>query len=166
MIWKISLQHIGIGNEHLYHSLCKSLHVTLPDLFILKKMYFEKVSNLFCFLISFSFHFCFGWQKLRKMKILRICLFVCLFVIFHFRLACLAFQMENIVQKITQPIFVFGNFVNENEKWKMGWKAHKSNPKRTRGGKCPLSCQLGLIKSSSSCTYFATIQPLNPQSFL
>ena len=25
--------------------------------------------------------------------------------------------MENIVQKITQPTFVFGNFINQNEKW-------------------------------------------------
>ena len=32
--------------------------------------------------------------------------------------------MDNIVQKIMQPIFVFGNFVNQNEKRKMGWKAH------------------------------------------
>ena len=49
-------------------------------------------------------------------------MFVC-FIIFHFCLACLALQTENIVQKITQPIFVFGNFVNKNKKRKMGWKA-------------------------------------------
>ena len=36
------------------------------------------------------------------------------FIIFHFLLACLALQTENIVQKIIQPIFVFGNFVNQN----------------------------------------------------
>ena len=37
------------------------------------------------------------------------------------RLACLALQMENIVQKITKPIFVFGNFINQNRNRKMGW---------------------------------------------
>ena len=56
MIWKISLQHIGIGNEHLYHSLCKSLHVTLPDLFILKK---KNILNFFCFFF-----------KIKKVKLL------------------------------------------------------------------------------------------------
>ena len=51
MVWKISLQHIGIGNEHLYHSLCKSLHVTLPDLFILKKSILNKFRMFFvCFI--------------------------------------------------------------------------------------------------------------------
>ena len=56
------------------------------------------------------------------MKILRNSLFI--FLLF-FIFACLALQMENIVEKITQPIFVFGNFVNQNENRKMGWKAHK-----------------------------------------
>ena len=28
-----------------------------------------------------------------------------------------ALQTENIVQKITQPIFIFGNFINQHEKW-------------------------------------------------
>ena len=41
-------------------------------------------------------------------------------------LACLALQMENVIQKITQPIFVFGNIINQNKKRKMGWKAQKS----------------------------------------
>ena len=45
-------------------------------------------------------------------------------VYFSFYLARLALQTENIVQKIMQPIFIFGNFFNQNEKQKMGWKAH------------------------------------------
>ena len=40
---------------------------------------------------------------------------------------CLALQTDNSKQKITQPVFVLGNFVNQNEKRKMGWKAHRSN---------------------------------------
>ena len=73
----------------------------------------------FILLLSFSYHFSFfvlvdkSYEKQKYYVI-----------VFHFRLACLALQMENIVQKITQPIFVFGNFVNQNKKWKMGWKAH------------------------------------------
>jgi hypothetical protein len=43
-----------------------------------------------------------------------------LFFIFYFCLACLALQTENIVQKITQPIFDFGNFVT---KMKNGMKS-------------------------------------------
>ena len=65
------------------------------------------------------FRFSFWLKKVMKMKMLRYSLFVC-FIIFHFCLACLALQKENIVQKITQPIFVCGNFVNQNEKQKMG----------------------------------------------
>ena len=77
-------------------------------------------------LLSFSSHFSFfvlvdkSYEK-RKYYII-VCLF---FITFHFRLACLALQTENIVQKIPQLIFVFGNFVNQNKKRKMGWKAHK-----------------------------------------
>ena len=61
-----------------------------------------------------SFHFLFFVlvAKLRKTKILR----DSLLIIFIFRLARLALQTENIVQKITQPIFVFRNFINQNEK--------------------------------------------------
>ena len=72
------------------------------------------------------FVFRFGWQKLWKTKILRNSLFVFYILLFHFRLACLALQTENILQKITQPIFVSGNFNNQNEKRRMRWKAHKS----------------------------------------
>ena len=47
-----------------------------------------------------------------------------MFLYYHFPLACLALQTENILQKITQPIFVSGNFVNQNKIRKMGQKAH------------------------------------------
>ena len=30
-----------------------------------------------------------------------------------------------LIQKIDRPIFVFGNFVNQNKKGKREWKAHK-----------------------------------------
>jgi hypothetical protein len=43
--------------------------------------------------------------------------FVRFIIIFQFCLACLALQTENIAQKITQSIFVFGNFVKQNKKW-------------------------------------------------
>ena len=52
------------------------------------------------------FVFRFGWQELRTTKTLHNSFFF--IIIFHYRLACLgcfALQMENIVQKITQPIF-------------------------------------------------------------
>jgi hypothetical protein len=72
--------------------------------------------------MSFSSHFLFfnlvekSYEK-QKYYII-VCLF--LFIIFHFGLACVAFQTENIAQKIMQPIFIVGNFVNQNEKQKMG----------------------------------------------
>ena len=69
--------------------------------------------NLPLWFMSFSSHFHFF-------------VLVCFFIIFHLRLACLALQRENMVQKIMQPFFVFGNFVNQNEKWIMGWKVHSS----------------------------------------
>ena len=61
-----------------------------------------------------------GWKKLQKNEILRNTLFCFLFfIIFYFCLAacpaCLALQMESIVRKITQPIFIFGNLVNQNK---------------------------------------------------
>ena len=69
--------------------------------------------------IPISF-FSFGSQKLqKKTKILRNSFFY-YFFFFSFCLTCLALQMENVVQKITQPIFIFGNLVNQNEKQKMG----------------------------------------------
>ena len=68
-------------------------------------------------LLSFSSHcsiFVLIDKSYEKTKIL-------LNIFFHFHLACLALQTENIVQKITQPIFVFGNFVNQDKtKRKMG----------------------------------------------
>ena len=77
--------------------------------------------------MSFSSHFLFlvlVYKSYKKQKYYEmVCLF---FIIFHFHLACLALQTKNIGQKITQAIFIFGNFVNQNKKQKMGWKAHKS----------------------------------------
>ena len=66
-------------------------------------------------LLSFSSHcsiFVLIDKSYEKTKIL-------LNIFFHFHLACLALQTENIVQKITQPIFVFGNLVifGKNGKW-------------------------------------------------
>ena len=50
------------------------------------------------------------------MKILRNSLFN-FFIVFHFCLASFALQMENIVQKITQPIFVTSSPKTKNRKW-------------------------------------------------
>ena len=67
--------------------------------------------------MSFSSHFSFfdfvdeSYEKRKYYVIVCYC-----FIIFHF---CLALQTENIVQKITQPIFIFGNFINQNKKRKM-----------------------------------------------
>ena len=82
--------------------------------------HFWSFSDPSILLLSFSFHFSFFVlvdKSYEKQKY---------YVIFFFKfcLACLALQTENIVQKITQPIFVFGNFINQNENQKMGWKAH------------------------------------------
>jgi len=61
--------------------------------------------------MSFSSHFLFfilvekSYEK-QKYYII-VCLF--LFIIFHFGFAL---QTENIAQKIMQPIFIVGNFVN------------------------------------------------------
>ena len=89
-------------------------------------LYVENFENNSWYL-SYSSHFSFFVlvdKSYGKSKIFHNS-FVCFFIIFRFHLACLALQTENIVQKITQPIFIFGNFVNQNEKRKMGWKAHK-----------------------------------------
>ena len=76
--------------------------------------------------MSFSSHFFvhhFGWQKLRKTEVLRNSFFS----------SWLSFFVnENILQKITKTIFFLGNFVNQNEKWKMGWIAQKLLPKVLR----------------------------------
>ena len=70
------------------------------------------------------FHFLFWLKKVTKNEILRNTLFCFLFfIIFYFCLAacpaCLALQMESIVQKIMQPIFVFvtSSTKTKNEKW-------------------------------------------------
>ena len=53
--------------------------------------------------VFFSFHFSFFILVDDVMKIRKYFVIVCLFsIIFHFRLARLAMQTENIVQKITQ----------------------------------------------------------------
>ena len=73
----------------------------------------------------FSSHICFSFWLTKVTKKQDYYVIVCLFsIIFHFRFACLASQMENIIQKIMQPIFIFGNLVSQNKKWKMRWKAH------------------------------------------
>ena len=67
-------------------------------------------------LMSFSSHFlffvlvdkCYEKQKYYKIdSFLLIFIFVLPYVL----------QTENIVLKITQPIFIFGNFINQHEKW-------------------------------------------------
>ena len=71
--------------------------------------------------MSFSSHFLFfrfGWQKLRKTEISHNNLFL-FFIIFHFRLACLALQTKNIVQK-SRKLFSFLVTLStktKNRKW-------------------------------------------------
>ena len=67
--------------------------------------------------MSFSSHFLFLKSYEKQKYHVIVCL---IFIIFHFHLASLALQTETIIQKIAQPTFTFGNFVNQNEKQKMG----------------------------------------------
>ena len=63
--------------------------------------------------MSFSSYFSFFILVDKGYKKQNCYIIFCLFVdFFHFCLACLDLQMKKMVQKILQPIFVFGN-----EKW-------------------------------------------------
>ena len=70
--------------------------------------------------MSFSSHFLFFVLVEKSYEKPKYYIIVSFFsIIFHFCFACLALQTKNIVPKIPQPIFVFGNFVNQkkNRKW-------------------------------------------------
>ena len=91
---------INRGKESLSQQLC-----------------YIRLHKNFVQLLSFSSHFSFWLTSYKKQKHYEIvCLF---FIIFHFCLACLALQTENIIQKITQPIFVLvtSSTKTKNKKW-------------------------------------------------
>ena len=98
-------------------------HGKVHQVRVSERMSCEELAIFFQILqiLSFSSHFSFfvlvdkNYEK-RKYYVI-VCLF---FIIFNFCLVCLALQTENILQKITQHIFVFGNFVNQNKNQKMG----------------------------------------------
>ena len=73
-------------------------------------------------IMSFSSHFLFFVlvDKSYKKQKYYVIVFCFVFNYSSFLYCCLALQTENIVQKITQSIFVFGNFVvNQIKKRKM-----------------------------------------------
>ena len=72
-----------------------------------------------------------GWKKLQKNEILRNTLFCFLFFIIFLFLSCCLSCLSCLANgkhcsENHATYFCFCKFVNQNEKWKMGWKAQLS----------------------------------------